>query len=306
MLLNICMVTEEILFSIIIPTYNRADLIMETLQTVFDQTYAHYEAIVVDNCSTDNTEEILKPFVTKRKIRYIRHDKNYERSKSRNTGMCAAKGDFLTFLDSDDFMYKDCLKDAADFIYKNPEIKFFQNLYELVNNNKERIYSYKFPSLNNQYKALANGNFVSCIGGFLHRDIYKEIHFMEDMKMIGSEDYDVWFKVIARYKMGRINKINSGIREHLNRSVNEGIYENLSYQKSLVLRNIENDPITYSKFKPYLRRLEASFYLQQAIVSNKLNNKGKAKQSLRNAAQIDPSIIFTSRYLKIFVKTIKL
>ena len=300
------MKTEPILFSIIIPTYNRADLIMETLETVFDQTYPHYEAIVVDNCSTDHTEQLLKPLAETNKIKYIRHDRNYERSKSRNTGMCAAEGDFLTFLDSDDFMYKDCLNDAANYIYKNPDIKFFQNLYELVNNKKERIYSYKFPSLRNQYRALANGNFVSCIGGFLHRDIYKEIHFMEDMKMIGSEDYDVWFKVMARCKMGRINKVNSGIREHVSRSVNEGIYENLSYQMSLVLRNIENDPITYSKFKPYLKRLKASFYLQQAVVSNKLNDKRKAKQSLLNAFNIDPSIIFTSRYLKIFAKTIKL
>ena len=297
---------DPILFSIVIPTYNRADLIIETLETVFDQSYKHFETIVVDNCSTDNTEKLLKPLADNNKIRYVRHDRNYERSKSRNTGMDVAKGDFLTFLDSDDFMYKDCLKDAADFITKNPGIKFFQNLYELVNNEKERIYSYKFPSLRNQYRALANGNFVSCIGGFLHRDIYKEIHFMEDMKMIGSEDYDVWFKVLARYKMGRINKVNSGIREHVSRSVNEGIYENLSYQKNLVLTNIENDPTTYFKFKPYLKRLEASFNLQQAVVSNQLNDKQKAKQSLKNAFKIDPSIIFTSRYLKILAKTIKL
>jgi glycosyltransferase involved in cell wall biosynthesis len=298
------MKAEPVLFSIVIPTYNRADLILETLDTVFNQTYKNFEAIVVDNCSTDNTHELLTPLVERNKIRYIRHDRNYERSKSRNTGMDAANGDFLTFLDSDDFMYENCLQDAAEFIKANPEIKFFQNLYELVDNQKKLIYTYKFPSLKNQYKALANGNFVSCIGGFLHKEIYKKIHFMEDMKMIGSEDYDVWFKVIARYKMGRINKINSGIREHVNRSVNEGIYENLSYQKKLVLQNIENDPVTYSKFKPYLKRLEASFYLQQASVSNKLNDKKRAKQFLKKAAQIDPSIIFTSRYIKIFVKTI--
>src|SRR5436305_9177608 len=106
MLLKNYMKAEPVFFSIVIPTYNRADLILETLETVFNQTYKNYEAIVVDNCSSDNTLELLAPLVEKHKIRYIRHDRNYERSKSRNTGMDAATGDFLTFLDSDDFMYE--------------------------------------------------------------------------------------------------------------------------------------------------------------------------------------------------------
>src|SRR5690349_19559359 len=114
----------DILFTVVILTYNRADLILETIHTVLNQTYRNYEIIVVDNCSTDNTEEVLKPLIEKRLIRFLKHDKNYERSKSRNTGMKNANGDYLTFLDSDDFMYVNCLKDAHAYIIENPEIKF--------------------------------------------------------------------------------------------------------------------------------------------------------------------------------------
>src|SRR5689334_10616275 len=159
---------DNITFSIIIPTYNRADLIMETLETVFNQSYKNYEILVVDNCSTDSTEQLLQPLVVQGKLRYIRHEKNYERARSRNTGLRNAKGDFVTFLDSDDFLYPACLQDAAAFIQQHPDIKFFQVLYELVNNQREKIYSYYFPSLRNQYKAIASGNFISCIGGFIH------------------------------------------------------------------------------------------------------------------------------------------
>ena len=292
-------------FSIVIPTYNRADLIMETLDSVFGQTYSNYEIIVVDNCSTDNTEALLQPLALENKIRYIRHDRNYERSKSRNTGMQHAKGDFLTFLDSDDFMYADCLDDAAGFIRENPGIKFFQNRYELVNNNKEKIYSYKFPSLDNQYKALANGNFISCIGGFLHKEVYQQFRFAEDPRLIGSEDYDVWFKIVARYKMGRIEKTNSGIREHPNRSVNHGVYETLAYQKTTVIDNIKNDPVTLKKFQPYLNRLEASFNLQQTVISNQLKLKGKAFRFLWEAIKRDSTILFTLRFVKILFNTLK-
>ena len=92
-------------FSIIIPTYNRADLIMETINSVFAQSYTNYEILVVDNCSTDNTALLLQPLIDENKIKFIKHDRNYERSRSRNTGMENATGDYLTFLDSDDFMY---------------------------------------------------------------------------------------------------------------------------------------------------------------------------------------------------------
>ncbi|HWZ23211.1 MAG TPA: glycosyltransferase family 2 protein, partial [Cytophagaceae bacterium] len=87
-------------FSIVIPTYNREKCILNTLDTVFSQTFRDYEVIVVDNCSTDQTELVLSEFISSGKIKFIKHDKNYERAKSRNTGMKAARGNFLTFLDS--------------------------------------------------------------------------------------------------------------------------------------------------------------------------------------------------------------
>src|SRR5205085_9967436 len=93
-------------FSIVIPTYNRAALIGATLESIWQQTYQHFEVIVVDNCSQDQTEEMLAHYVKAGRIRFIRHDRNYERAQSRNTGMSAAKGDLVNLLESDDFMYQ--------------------------------------------------------------------------------------------------------------------------------------------------------------------------------------------------------
>src|SRR5436853_837478 len=164
-------------FSIIIPTYNRAALIEATLQSVLEQTYPHYEIIVVDNCSTDNTEELLQPFIRAQQIQFIKHEENYERARSRNTGMSAARGDFVTFLDSDDFMYRTNLADAAEYALAHPECKCFHNLFELVDAERNVIYRYKFPSLKNQTKAITRGNFMSCIGDFIHREIYTQYRF---------------------------------------------------------------------------------------------------------------------------------
>jgi glycosyltransferase involved in cell wall biosynthesis len=293
-------------FSIIIPTYNRADLILETLETVFFQSFTDYEVIVVDNHSTDNTEEILKDLISSQKIKFIKHDKNYERSVSRNTGMSNAKGKYLTFLDSDDFLYMDCLKDAHEYALSHHEIKLFQNKFELVDNNKKPIYQYEFPDLKNQYKALCNGNFISCIGVFLHEEIYKAYKFNIDPKLVGSEDYEIWFRIVGNYKIGRIDKTNAGVRQHEARSVvNTNIYDNLGYQQQVITYTILNDPKLALKYESYLSRFNAWAYLNRALRSKTNNHLKHEKRLFWTALKTDFSIVFKLRFYKILYNFIK-
>ena len=94
---------NKILFSIIIPTYNRASLIKETINSVLLQDYPNFEIIIVDDGSTDDTENIVKSIEDSR-INY--HKKtNAERGAARNFGIKLAKGEYITFLDSDDILY---------------------------------------------------------------------------------------------------------------------------------------------------------------------------------------------------------
>lgn len=87
--------------SVIIPTYNRAHLIGRAIQSVLNQTYQDFEIIVVDDGSTDNTDEVVKDFGDER-IGYIRHKGNKGGAAARNTGIRAAKGEYIAFLDDDD------------------------------------------------------------------------------------------------------------------------------------------------------------------------------------------------------------
>jgi len=87
--------------SVIIPTYNRAHLVGRAIRSVLNQTFQDFEIIVVDDGSTDNTEEVVKGFNDPR-IRYIRHEENHGGSAARNTGICAARGEYIAFLDADD------------------------------------------------------------------------------------------------------------------------------------------------------------------------------------------------------------
>ncbi len=87
--------------SVIIPTYNRASLIERALQSVLDQSYPDLEVIIVDDCSSDNTEEVVTGLNDDR-IKFIKHTKNRGANAARNTGIKAASGEFIAFQDSDD------------------------------------------------------------------------------------------------------------------------------------------------------------------------------------------------------------
>ena len=89
------------LVSVIIPTYNRGRLILDSINSVLNQTYKNIELIVVDDCSTDNTEEILKS-INDSRIKYVKLEKNSGACIARNKGIELSTGEFIAFNDSDD------------------------------------------------------------------------------------------------------------------------------------------------------------------------------------------------------------
>ncbi|MDT4969325.1 MAG: hypothetical protein QOJ64_4062 [Acidobacteriota bacterium] len=286
------------LFSVVIPTYNRATFVVPTIKSVLEQTYPHHEIIVVDNCSTDDTEAVLQPFISTEQIRYIKHDQNYERACSRNTGMSVAHGDFLTFLDSDDFMYPHNLADAVEYIAAHPDVRCFHNLFELIDSQGNVVYRYKFPSLKNQIKAISQGNFMSCIGDFIHRQVYQQYKFDTRPDVTGSEDWDFWLRVLADHKVGRIEKVNSGVLQHSGRSVNNQSLESLLKGLKQIAAKISGDPHLLSVYGPYLKRIEANSLLYTATLPNSGLGYGRPFKYLFQALRKDPGVIGSRRFLK--------
>jgi glycosyltransferase involved in cell wall biosynthesis len=207
-------------FSIVIPTYNRGDLITKTIDSVLSQSFRDFEILVVDNKSQDNTIEVLQPYVEAQKIQFYQNDMNNERAYSRNRGFELAKGEYITLLDSDDILYSNCLQDAYEFAQKNSECKIFHAKYDMIDINGNYKSSFNFPEISNPLKALAKGNFLSNIAIFYKRDLIKKIRYDETPILIGVEDYDFLIRAIGYAgHLGRINTILAGLREHPNRSV---------------------------------------------------------------------------------------
>jgi len=107
--------------SVVIPTYNRAYIIGDALQSALAQTYRDFEIVVVDDGSSDNTREVIESFQDS-KIRYIRHDRNRGCSAAANTGIEAARGSIVAFLDSDDQWKPEYLELQVRFLSRHPQV----------------------------------------------------------------------------------------------------------------------------------------------------------------------------------------
>lgn len=107
--------------SVIIPTFNRAEMVCRCIQSIFDTEYPNLEVIVVDDCSPDNTGERIKEQFSGR-VKYFRNEKNSFQAVSRNNGAKIATGDYLFFLDDDNIVDKNIFTEIASAFEENPKL----------------------------------------------------------------------------------------------------------------------------------------------------------------------------------------
>ena len=105
------------LVSIIMPSWNTENYIAESIQSVIDQTYKNWELIIVDDCSTDNTDEVVRAFNDQR-IKYLKNEKNSGAALTRNRALKEARGEWIAFLDSDDLWVPEKLEHQINFMKK--------------------------------------------------------------------------------------------------------------------------------------------------------------------------------------------
>jgi len=189
--------------SVIIPTYNRAHLISRSIQCVLNQSYQDFEIIVVDDCSIDNTEEVIREFQKKdERIRYIRHEKNKGPAAARNSGIKAAKGEYIAFQDSDDEWLPEKLYKHM-MIFKKVEKKIgvvYSGFWKIRNGKKLYIPSpYVFQKEGNIHKELLKGNFIGMPASVVRKECFTKIGNF-DIKIPYLEDWELWIRISKYYE----------------------------------------------------------------------------------------------------------
>ncbi|MBF0360221.1 MAG: glycosyltransferase family 2 protein [Oligoflexia bacterium] len=202
--------------SVIIPTYNRGELLIRALDSVLKQKVdvgvnvnVEIEVIIVDDGSTDNTKDLITKYLQKhpeKKIQYHNFQENHGVSWARNRGMELAKGEWISFLDSDDEWSKNKLKLTFDYLLKNPSIKVVHG-NEIWIRNGVRVNQMK------KHQKYGGNIFSKCLplclispsAVTIHRDVFKEVSvFREDF--IVCEDYELWLRITSKFEVGFIDK----------------------------------------------------------------------------------------------------
>lgn len=186
-------------FSVIIPTYQRASTIHLTIESVLAQTFQDFEILVMDDGSTDGTDQVIADFENA-KIRYGWESNSGGPARPRNRGIEAANGDWVCFLDADDVWHPKKLETVFEAIQKDPFVEVICHDEKMAFTNQAGNSKHLFhgPVCKNFYKAmLVGGNRLSTSCTCVKRRILDdhEIRFdiMPEMRIV--EDYDLWLRL---------------------------------------------------------------------------------------------------------------
>lgn len=205
------------LVSIVMPSFNTAPFIVESIQSVLAQTYQDWELLVVDDCSTDNTDQVIKPFLFDQRIRYLKNEKNSGAAVSRNRALREAKGKWIAFLDSDDLWMPDKLSKQIRFMENNGYHFSYTNYAEIDTEDNRNGISVTGP------KRITKAGFFNycwpgCLTVMYDREVVGLIQISDIKK---NNDYAMWLKAcrkadcylldeeLALYRRGRTGSVST-------------------------------------------------------------------------------------------------
>ncbi len=180
--------------SVIMPSYNSAIFISDAISSVIKQTFNNWELLIIDDCSTDQSLLIAQEYAKNdSRIKVIKLKKNSGVVNARNIGIENAKGDYIAFLDSDDYWHPRKLEKQIKFFQDNPSIDVvFSEYYRF--NSRGILGKVNVPNKTIEYQDLLKGN---CIGNLT--GVYKRHKFLDiRQKSVGAEDYLFWLEIFSK------------------------------------------------------------------------------------------------------------
>lgn len=281
-------------FSIIIPTYNRAHLIGKTIASVLRLDFEDFEVLVVDDGSRDNTAEVVTAIGDGR-LHYFKKE-NAERGAARNFGARKAKGEYVNFFDSDDLMYPNHLRVAGRVIEAAGSPEFIHLAYDYRLEDGELQFE-----VSNFDDTVADrilfDNKLSCNGVFLRRDIALKYPFVEERELASSEDWELWIRLLCRFRLHYSNEITSSVINHDQRSLRTIAAEKVVTRDLLFIAKLEQDDEVMRKYGRSFRRFVAERYTFFMLC---FASQGQGLRVLRwgiRAFAIHPLILTSKRFL---------
>ena len=274
------------LISVIMPTFNRGYIIKLAIDSILNQTYKNFEFIIVDDCSTDDTESIVSSYNDER-IKYIKLDKNSGANYARNIGLLNAKGKYITFQDSDDYSYPNRLeKELLTLNKTNSDVVFcsFKKITKQKNTciPKDKIESSKL------HQILLYKNVITTQVILGKKEVFDDIKFDETLPRF--QDWDLAIRISKKYKVSHLDEVLLDLNVQ-----NDSITNN--YKKG-----VDGLSIIFKKYETELNNKQKGRLLIRRAIFKSLSEV-EADSDFKSALKYDPSI---KNYLIYFLYKIKL
>ena len=182
------------LVSIIMPSYNTANYIGESINSVINQSYKNWELIIVDDCSTDNTDEVIKDFLKDSRIKYLKNKENSGAAISRNKALRMAKGEWIAFLDSDDLWNHKKLEKQIKFMEQNKYNFSYTKYREIDEQGNNLNIEISGPKKITKFR-MYNYCWLGCLTVMYNR---KKIGLIQIKDIKKNNDYAMWLKICKK------------------------------------------------------------------------------------------------------------
>lgn len=241
------------LISLVIPCYNQARFLSDAIESVLAQTWKKVELIVVDDGSTDNTSLIARQFPA---VRYL-YQANKGLGAARNAGLAWSNGQFVAFLDADDRLLPDALKEAAEYLLAHPDCAFVHGDYRYITVDGSSINTVRTSVRGKSgYIGLLEGNYIEMHGAVLYRrDILESVGGF-DPSLPACEDYEMYLRIARAHPFGHHHSLAAEYRIH---------DQNMSSKTTLMLRTSLSVLRSQKSFLTGNKELEEAFRAGQAF-----------------------------------------
>jgi glycosyltransferase involved in cell wall biosynthesis len=288
---------KSVLFSVIIPLYNKEQYIKKTLLSVLNQTFSNFEIIIIDDGSTDKSADIVKE-IDSDKINLINQE-NAGPSNARNRGIEEAQGEYLAFLDADDEWLPNKLERHHILHRDNPNLIWSCSSYTVLKDSGSRVinYSKRDTIVKDAIDGIIDGLPLSSISIVIRKMALIDSNLMFNEKFKHSEDREMWYKLACYYpQIGYIEEslaVYNRVGESL--STNGKISNNLSFTSMLSRLELELEQIESTrktKLIKYINRLNKG-----RILSIWRNSRTFAKEYRESKPYFSSFFLLKLRYL---------
>lgn len=280
------------LVSVIIPSFNSGEYVIEAIEGVLGQTYGNIEIIIIDDGSTDDTKKKLRKYIDNQSIRYLYQD-NKGVSVARNTGISNSKGTIIALCDADDIWLPQKLSLQVS-LFNTPDvglvygdIKCFGDITDINMEHSDEL------QRGDIFNELMMGNFICASSTLIRKDVLNEIGgFDVDLEYV--EDLDLWLRITSKYKVDFTTKCVVKYRLHGN-NASSNFVKLLSVEVDVIRRACVNFSLTKELTKKFLYQS----YWRLAYFSAENKNYSTAFNACLSAIHLKPLKISN---IKLFLK----